>query len=157
MKTNLVPSLPWRNLTFGIAVKNHAKVDIKLFLSCPFLVLYILSGIAVTWSKILNVDFTLKYCLSAAVKLITNADPDKHSYCGYSIRFNWRPLILILDSDWVKKVLIFGIPNNTSAHDDNRKKYIVILDEGLRQRFKTTITTEDEHSVLSKEKLKKKH
>ena len=30
----VVPSLPSRNLTLAIAVKNHAKVDIKLFFSC---------------------------------------------------------------------------------------------------------------------------
>ena len=31
------PSLPPRNYTLAIAVKNHAKVDIKLSLSCPVL------------------------------------------------------------------------------------------------------------------------
>ena len=39
-----------------------------------------------TWSKDLNVDFTLKSCcLFGAVKLTKNADPDKFSYSGYSI------------------------------------------------------------------------
>ena len=30
-------SLPSRNETLAVAVKKHAKVDIKLFLSCPVL------------------------------------------------------------------------------------------------------------------------
>ena len=32
-----VSSLPSRNQTLAIAVKKHAKVDIKLFFSCPIL------------------------------------------------------------------------------------------------------------------------
>ena len=33
----MVPSLPSRNQTLAIAVKKHAKVDMKLLLSCPVL------------------------------------------------------------------------------------------------------------------------
>ena len=40
-----MPKFPSRNYTLAIAVKKHAKVDIKLFLSYP--ILNILSGIAV--------------------------------------------------------------------------------------------------------------
>ena len=39
------PKPPSRNYTLAIAVKKHATVDIKLFLSCP--ILNILSRIAV--------------------------------------------------------------------------------------------------------------
>ena len=40
-----MPKFPSKNYILGIAVKKHAKVDIKLFLSCP--ILNILSGIVV--------------------------------------------------------------------------------------------------------------
>ena len=36
-KHSLAPSLPSINQTLAIAVKKHAKVDIKLFLPCPAL------------------------------------------------------------------------------------------------------------------------
>ena len=34
---DIVPSQPFRNYTLVIAVKKHAKVDVKLSLSCPIL------------------------------------------------------------------------------------------------------------------------
>ena len=30
------------------------------------------------WSRVLNTDFRLKYCLFKAIKITKNADPDKH-------------------------------------------------------------------------------
>ena len=36
-RQSLVPSLSSRNSTLSIANKNHAKMDIKLFFSCPIL------------------------------------------------------------------------------------------------------------------------
>ena len=30
------------------------------------------------WSRVVNTDFRLKYCLFKAIKLTKNADPDKH-------------------------------------------------------------------------------
>ena len=38
-----------------------------------------------TWSRNLNADSTLKYCLFGAVKLNKNAILDKYSYSGYGI------------------------------------------------------------------------
>ena len=37
-----------------------------------------------------NAEFTLKDCLFGAVKLIKNANPNKHSYSRYGIGFDSR-------------------------------------------------------------------
>ena len=41
------------------------------------------------WSQGLNDEFTLKNCLFGAVKLTKNANPNKHSYSGYGIGFDF--------------------------------------------------------------------
>ena len=40
------------------------------------------------WLQDLNTDFTLKDCLSGAVKLTKNADPDGYFYLVYGIGFD---------------------------------------------------------------------
>ena len=42
------------------------------------------------WLRNLNTDFALDNCLFGSVKLIKNADPDKHKYSGCSIGFDSR-------------------------------------------------------------------
>ena len=53
-----------------------------------------------TWSKNLNVDFTLQDCLFGAVKLTTNADADKYFYSGYGVGFDSCLLFLLINFDW---------------------------------------------------------
>ena len=61
----------------GICLKQdslsflHKKV-VNLYISCE---LY-------TWSKELNIGFTLGICLFEAAKLTKNLDPDKYKYSG---------------------------------------------------------------------------
>ena len=56
-----------------------------------------------------------------AVKLIKNDNPDKYSNSGYGIRFDSRWIFSILNfSD--KNVIIFGVENSSSVHNDNKKK-----------------------------------
>ena len=43
-----------------------------------------------TWSRDLNSNFTLRYCLLGGVKEAKNADPDKYVYTGYGIAFDLR-------------------------------------------------------------------
>ena len=43
-----------------------------------------------TWSRNLNMDFTLGDCFFGAVKLAKNPDPDKYWYSGYGIRYHLR-------------------------------------------------------------------
>ena len=43
-----------------------------------------------TWLQDLNSEFILKECLFGGVKLAKKADPEKHVYSGYVIRFDSR-------------------------------------------------------------------
>ena len=74
------------------------------------------------WSRELNTDFTLKYCLFGAVKLTKNADPDKCKYSGYGLGFDSRSEFLLPDGSMSKSVIIFGVDMSSSVHIDNKKK-----------------------------------
>ena len=41
-----------------------------------------------TWSRDLNIDFTLVNCLFGAVMLTKSDNPDKYGHSGYSTRFD---------------------------------------------------------------------
>ena len=75
-----------------------------------------------TWSRDLNAYFTLQYYLFGAVELTKNPDPDKYSYSRYGIGFDTRSFILIVDFDWGKNVILFGVNYSLSSQTD--KKYI---------------------------------
>ena len=47
-----------------------------------------------TWSRDLNTDFTLKDCLSGAVKVTKNADPVCVYWSWYWIQFAFRAFII---------------------------------------------------------------
>ena len=51
------------------------------------------------WSKALNADFTLKYCLFGAVKLVENDDLVKYCYSSEGTKFDSRSLVLFLGFD----------------------------------------------------------
>ena len=90
-----------------------------------------------------NAEFTLKDCLFGAVKLTKIANPNKYSYSGYGIGFDSRSII---NSDWGKNVIIFGVGMNSSVHANN--KNILIL--GKRQTkglHNTSLTAEAEYSI----------
>ena len=74
------------------------------------------------WSRELNTDFTLKYCLFGAVKLTKNADPDKCKYSGYGLGFDSRSEFSLPDGSMSKSVIIFGVDMSSSVHIDNKKK-----------------------------------
>ena len=44
------------------------------------------------WSQDVNAEFTLRDCLFRAVKLTKNAIPNKYSYSGYRIGFDFPSL-----------------------------------------------------------------
>ena len=49
--------------------------------------------------------------------------------------------------DWGKNTTMFGVDNSSLAHNDNKKKDILVLGEGPTQGLDdTTITTETEYS-----------
>ena len=80
-----------------------------------------------------------------AVKLTKNADPDKHSYLGYSIGLHSRSLFSV---QGCKNVIVFGVDNSSSVDIDNKKKDVLVLGEGLTQGLDdTTITAEAKYSI----------
>ena len=93
-----------------------------------------------------NAEFTLKDCLFGAVKLTKIANPNKYSYSGYRIRFDSRSLFSIINFDWGKNVIIFGVGMNSSIHANNKN----ILTLGERQTkglHNTSLTAEVEYSI----------
>ena len=82
-----------------------------------------------TRSRNLNTYFTLGNCLFEAVKLTSNADPDRYGCSGYGNGFDARSQFSRSDSSLGKNVVIFGAGNSSSVHADIKKKYILVLGE----------------------------
>ena len=73
-----------------------------------------------------NNDPTLKKCLFGAVTLTKNADIDKYGYSGYGIGFDRRGSFSFPGGGFGQNVLIFGLDMSSSAHTDNKKKYLLV-------------------------------
>ena len=80
-----------------------------------------------TWSRDLNIGFTLKDCLFGSVKLTKNADPDKYKYSGYGIGCDSHLEFSLPDGSMGKNVIILGVDMSSSVHIDNKKKDILVL------------------------------
>ena len=89
----------------------------------------------------LNTNVTLGNWLSGSVKLTKNADLDKYKYTGYGIGFDSSSEYLFTDGCCGKNVITFGADMSSSAHVDNKRKYILILGEG------PTLTEEANYST----------
>ena len=77
--------------------------------------------------------FTLKKCLFGAINIVKKSDKVKLVYRRYGITFDER--------DWqsfgngnARNVIIFGVDNSSSSHDDNLKNNFLIV--GLGPTFK---------------------
>ena len=68
-----------------------------------------------------SLDFTLKYCLFCAIKLVKTAYPDKYSCSGYDIGFNSRSHFSIVNLGFSKSFIIFGADNSSTMYAENRK------------------------------------
>ena len=62
-----------------------------------------------------------------------NADIDKYRYFGYEIGFDRRSSFSFPSSGFGQNVLIFGVYMSSSAHIDNKKKEILVLEKGPTQ------------------------
>ena len=101
-----------------------------------------------TWSRDLNSDFILKYCLFGGVKLSQSAYPDKYIYTCYSIRFDLRSKFSLSGSSMGKNDSIFGVDMSSSVHIDNKKKYSLIFSKGPTEGLgDSTLTEEAQHSI----------
>ena len=95
------------------------------------------------WTK----SFWLSHCWSYAKKLFVssvslnkNADIDKYSYSGYGIGFDRKSTFSFPNGRFGQDVINFGIDMTSSAHVDNKKKYILILGKGPAQGLELTLT-----------------
>ena len=78
------------------------------------------------------------------VKLAKNAEPNKYSYSGYGIGFDFRSFFHFQ----ILTVVILGVDNSSSVHIDNKKKDILVSGKGPTQGLDdTTITVEAEYSI----------
>ena len=76
-----------------------------------------------------------------------NADIDKYVYCGYGIEFDRRSSFSFPGVGFGQNVLIFGVHMSFSAHFDDKKKDILVLQKGPTQGFEHTLTAEKTYSI----------
>ena len=71
-----------------------------------------------------------------------NSDIDKCGYSGYETGFDRRSSFSIPGGGFDKNVLMFGANMSSSAHIDNKKKYILVLGKGPTKGLEHTLTAE---------------
>ena len=82
------------------------------------------------------------------VKIAKITEPDKHSYSGFRIGFDFRKLFSIPNFDMGKNAIIFVVDMSSSVYIDNKGKYILILGKGPTQGLdNTTLIAETEYSI----------
>ena len=72
---------------------------------------------------------------------------DKHKYSSYSIGFD-RKRKLSVGNGFGKNCIVFGVDMNSSVHVNDKKKDILIFDEGPMQRLDDTTSLTAEKSYL---------
>ena len=77
-----------------------------------------------------------------------NADIDKYEYSVYGTGFDRRSNFSFPGAGFGQNVLIFGADMSSSAHIDNKKKDILVLEKGPRQGLKHTLTAEKICSII---------
>ena len=77
----------------------------------------------------LNDNPRLKNCLFGAVTLTKNADINKYRYSGYGIGFERKSGFSFPGGRFGQNAIIFGVDMSSSAHVDNKKKDILILEK----------------------------
>ena len=98
---------------------------------------------------------TLENGLFGAVSLTKNADIYQYKYSGYGIGFD-RKGQFSFSNGFGRNCIIFEADISSSAHVDNKKKYILILGQGPTQGLDgTTLTAEKLYSINFTENNKK--
>ena len=92
-------------------------------------------------------DPILRNCLFGAVTLTKNADIEKYGYSGYGIGFDRRSSFSFPGRGFGQNVLIFGVDVSSSAHIDNKKKYILVNGKGPTEGLEHSLTAEKMYSI----------
>ena len=92
-------------------------------------------------------DPMLKDCLFGAVTFTKNADINKYGYSGYGIAFDRKSSFSFPSGGFGQNVIVFVVDMSSSAHVDNKKKYILLLGKGPTQGLDHTITAEKMYSI----------
>ena len=71
--------------------------------------------------------FNLRNLLFGTVTLTTNPDLDKYFHFRYDVLFDMYETFSLTNGGFGKNVVIFDAYMSSSMHDDNNKKYILIL------------------------------
>ena len=90
-------------------------------------------------------DPALKNCLFGSIALTKNADIEKYGYSGY--RFNRRSSFSFPGGGFGQNVLIFGADMSSSAHIENKKKEILVVEIGPTQRLERALITEKIYTI----------
>ena len=92
-------------------------------------------------------DPTLKKYLLGVVTLTKNTDISKYVYSGYGIGFDRRTSFSFPGGGSGQNVNIFGVDMSCSAHIDNKKKDISVLEKGPTQGLEHTLTEEKKYLI----------
>ena len=71
----------------------------------------------------------------------------KYGYSGYGIGFDRRSSFPFPGGKFDQNVLIFRVNMSSSAHIDNKKKYIIVLGKGPTHELEHTLTAEKMCSI----------
>ena len=96
--------------------------------------------------------FILGNCLFGSVKLTKNADLDKYKCSGCGIGFDSRSEFSLPDGSIGKNNIFFGADLSLSVHIDNKRKDILILNEGPNQGLDDTTLTAEAKYLRNQEK-----
>ena len=65
-----------------------------------------------------------------------------YGYSGYGIGFDRKSSFSFPSNGFGQSVIIFGVDMSSSAHIDNKKNDIIILEKGSTQGLERTLTAE---------------
>ena len=92
-------------------------------------------------------DPALRNCLFDGVTLTKNADVDTYEYSGYGIGFDRKSSFSFPIGGFGQNIITFGVDMSSSAHVDDKTKYILILGRGPTQGLEHILTAENMYSI----------
>ena len=76
-----------------------------------------------------------------------NADVDTYEYSGYGIGFDRKSSFSFPIGGFGQNIITFGVDMSSSAHVDDKTKYILILGRGPTQGLEHILTAENMYSI----------